>query len=211
VREDVAEAAADDTELDESGADTPVTTARKARGAAAKPSQDKPGFTYITGSIAAIIERLDEELNKSLQQTDAHTIEYLERLRFEMCGRAGRAGQKGGGGPADVLRALCHSSARSHSPMYEAIVRAQRYLERVELQDPLCRVVIRRVEHIYYKRDTLNNKIESNLAAKLGYAAEDVRVRHGRAPPMRRQMLIYKKKGLGALLGVPRGAHSRRR
>ena len=61
------------------------------------------------------------------------------------------------------------------SLIYEVIVRAQRYYERVERTDPLCRAIIRRLEHAYYKKDVLNNKIESDLAAKLNYTAEDVR------------------------------------
>ena len=54
-------------------------------------------------------------------------------------------------------------------------MRAERYYERVNRQEPLNRITIRRLEHIYYKKDTLNNKIEANLATKLGMTAEDVR------------------------------------
>ena len=90
MREDAVDA---QDELDEAAEDaaTPVDPAAASpggrRGRAevqARPSTDKPGFIYVQGSIVAVVERLDEELNKALQQIDAHTTEYMDRLRSEM-------------------------------------------------------------------------------------------------------------------------------
>jgi translation initiation factor 3 subunit C len=38
----------------------------------------------IRGDIVSFVERCDEELNKSLQHLDAHSTEYIERLKDEV-------------------------------------------------------------------------------------------------------------------------------
>ena len=49
-----------------------------------KPPQPAPGERLrIPGSIVSIVERLDDELTRSLQHIDPHTAEYLERLHDE--------------------------------------------------------------------------------------------------------------------------------
>ncbi|KAL4733805.1 eukaryotic translation initiation factor 3 subunit C [Aspergillus similis] len=82
---------------------------------------------YIPGSIVSYVERLDDELTRSLQHIDPHTAEYIERLSDE-------------------------------KQLYTNLVRTQIYvegltkLEKTEpRQDSLNRVVMRRLEHIYFK------------------------------------------------------------
>ncbi|KAI9044284.1 translation initiation factor eIF3 core subunit c [Aspergillus affinis] len=82
---------------------------------------------YIPGSMVSYVERLDDELTRSLQHIDPHTSEYIERLSDE-------------------------------KQLYTAIVRAQTYVESLTKsdksdprQDSLNRVVMRRLEHIYFK------------------------------------------------------------
>ncbi|KAJ5632353.1 Eukaryotic translation initiation factor 3 subunit C [Penicillium lividum] len=82
---------------------------------------------YIPGSITSYIERLDDELTRSLQQIDPHTAEYIERLSDEQ-------------------------------QLYNNIVRTQMYAESLNAsekndarQDAVNRVVIRRLEHVYFK------------------------------------------------------------
>ncbi|KAJ5108923.1 Eukaryotic translation initiation factor 3 subunit C [Penicillium angulare] len=82
---------------------------------------------YIPGSIVSYIERLDDELTRSLQQIDPHTAEYIERLSDEQ-------------------------------QLYNNIVRTQIYAESLNAgeknetrQDAVNRVVIRRLEHVYFK------------------------------------------------------------
>ncbi|KAL4997498.1 eukaryotic translation initiation factor 3 subunit C [Aspergillus recurvatus] len=82
---------------------------------------------YIPGSIVSYVERLDDELTRSLQHIDPHTAEYIERLSDE-------------------------------KQLYTNLVRTQIYvegltkLEKTDLrQDSLNRVVMRRLEHIYFK------------------------------------------------------------
>ncbi|KAL2832466.1 eukaryotic translation initiation factor 3 subunit 8 N-terminus-domain-containing protein [Aspergillus cavernicola] len=82
---------------------------------------------YIPGSIVSYVERLDDELTRSLQHIDPHTAEYIERLSDE-------------------------------KQLYTNLVRTQIYVEALTKQektdarqDSLNRVVVRRLEHIYFK------------------------------------------------------------
>lgn len=93
-----------------------------------KPPQPAPGEKLrIPGSVVSIIERLDDELTRSLQHIDPHTAEYIERLSDEQA-------------------------------LYTNILRCLLYVETlkkdtdVELpQENINRVVMRRLEHIYFK------------------------------------------------------------
>lgn len=93
-----------------------------------KPPQPTPGEKLrIPGSIVSIVERLDDELTRSLQHIDPHTAEYIERLSDEQA-------------------------------LYTNIVRGLLYVEDLQkdskletTQDSANRVVMRRLEHIYFK------------------------------------------------------------
>lgn len=82
----------------------------------------------IPGSIISYAERLDDELTRSLQHIDPHTAEYIERLSDE-------------------------------AALYTNIVRSCLYVERVNeikdlvvpLQEAVNRIVMRRLEHAYFK------------------------------------------------------------
>ncbi|GJP93492.1 eukaryotic translation initiation factor 3 subunit EifCc [Aspergillus niger] len=87
-----------------------------------------PGeVVHIPGSIVSYVERLDDELTRSLQHIDPHTAEYIDRLGDE-------------------------------KQLYANLVRTQVYVEGLTQsektdprQDSLNRVVMRRLEHIYFK------------------------------------------------------------
>lgn len=93
-----------------------------------KPPQPTPGEKLrIPGSIVSIVERLDDELTRSLQHIDPHTAEYIERLSDEQA-------------------------------LYTNIVRGLLYVENLKKdvklempQDNANRVIMRRLEHIYFK------------------------------------------------------------
>lgn len=93
-----------------------------------KPPQPTAGERLkVPGSIPSIVERLDDELTRSLQHIDPHAAEYIERLSDEQF-------------------------------LYNKILRTLLYTEdicadaKLEVpQDNLNRVVMRRVEHIYFK------------------------------------------------------------
>jgi translation initiation factor 3 subunit C len=81
----------------------------------------------IPGSVVSYVERLDDELTRSLQHIDPHTAEYIERLSDE-------------------------------GALYNNIVRTLLYTENLRKdeslqvpQDSLNRVVMRRLEHVYFK------------------------------------------------------------
>ncbi|KAJ2792331.1 Translation initiation factor 3 subunit c [Coemansia linderi] len=54
---------------------------------------------------------------------------------------------------------------RDTVPLYLTIVRAQGYFEHRNLNDSLCRVAFRRLEHLYYRTDQVNLHVESAAAA----------------------------------------------
>lgn len=97
-----------------------------------KPPQPGPGEKLrIPGSVVSIIERLDDELTRSLQHIDPHTAEYIERLSDEQA-------------------------------LYTNMLRGLLYVEdlkkdtEIDLpQENINRVVMRRLEHIYFKVSSL--------------------------------------------------------
>ena len=70
--------------------------------------------------MASVVDRLDEEFTKSLQNIDPHTTEYVDRLRDE-------------------------------TALYGLIARTQRHFSRLQQSDSEAQIIMRRVEHIYYK------------------------------------------------------------
>jgi translation initiation factor 3 subunit C len=92
----------------------------------------------VPGSIVSFVERLDDELIRSLQHIDPHTAEYIERLSDEQ-------------------------------HLYNNIVRALVYAETLQKddktearQDAVNRVVMRRVEHLYFKPSQVVTILEDN-------------------------------------------------
>ena len=91
------------------------------------PTVEKGQKLRIPGSIVSFVERLDDELTRSLQHIDPHTAEYIERLTDE-------------------------------GSLYVDIVRGMLYVEKIRKdeklevpQESLNRVVMRRLEHVYFK------------------------------------------------------------
>jgi len=81
----------------------------------------------IPGSVVSFVERLDDELTRSLQHIDPHTAEYVERLADEALLYA------------QLVRALIYVESLKKNPSLELP------------QDSLNRVVMRRLEHVYFK------------------------------------------------------------
>ena len=93
-----------------------------------KPPQPSAGETLkIPGSIVSVVERLDDELTRSLQHIDPHTAEYIERLKDEQALYN------------NILRAL----------LYVENLKKDSKLEQTD--DGSNRVVMRRLEHVYFK------------------------------------------------------------
>ncbi|RLV93265.1 Eukaryotic translation initiation factor 3 subunit C [Spathaspora sp. JA1] len=93
-----------------------------------EPTANETGVKVIFGSIISSIDRLDDEFIKSLQNIDPHSIEYVERLKDEIT-------------------------------IYNLIVRGQAYIESItesgSSSEQLGRIVLTRLEHIYYKPNQL--------------------------------------------------------
>ncbi|KAI1093245.1 eukaryotic translation initiation factor 3 subunit 8 N-terminus-domain-containing protein [Rostrohypoxylon terebratum] len=105
-----------------------------------KPPTLQPGEKYIKipGSIVSYVERLDDELTRSLQSIDPHTSEYIERLTDE-------------------------------GSLYNVIFRGLLYYETLSKdaslqtpQDSLNRIVMRRLEHVYFKPSQVVKILEEN-------------------------------------------------
>jgi translation initiation factor 3 subunit C len=92
----------------------------------------------ISGSIVSYIERLDDELTRSLQHIDPHTTEYIDRLVDE-------------------------------GPLYNNIVRSLIYVINISQDTKLGlsaenanRIVLRRLEHVYFKPSQVVKILEEN-------------------------------------------------
>ncbi|KAI1827443.1 eukaryotic translation initiation factor 3 subunit 8 N-terminus-domain-containing protein [Xylaria intraflava] len=105
-----------------------------------KPPTLQPGDKYIKipGSVVSYVERLDDELTRSLQNIDPHTSEYIERLTDE-------------------------------GTLYNVIFRGLLYYETLGKdtslqipQDSLNRIVMRRLEHVYFKPAQVVKILEEN-------------------------------------------------
>ncbi|KAF2027401.1 eukaryotic translation initiation factor 3 subunit C [Setomelanomma holmii] len=98
-----------------------------------------PGEVFrIPGSVVSFAERLDDELTRSLQHIDPHTAEYVERLTDEAL-------------------------------LYAQLLRALIYVEGLKKnaslalpQESLNRVVMRRLEHVYFKPSQVVTIMEAN-------------------------------------------------
>ncbi|KAK9387755.1 eukaryotic translation initiation factor 3 subunit 8 N-terminus-domain-containing protein [Lipomyces mesembrius] len=91
------------------------------------PKDSKP--LKIFGSVISLVERLDDEFTRSLQNIDPHTPEYIDRLKEE-------------------------------SVLYSTIIRSQVYFERAKLDPSVSRVLVRRLELLYYKPEQLVLSLE---------------------------------------------------
>lgn len=93
-----------------------------------KPPTITPGEKLkIPGSVISFAERLDDELTRSLQHIDPHTAEYIDRLSDE------------GLLYNNIVRSLLYAETLSK----DASLQSQ--------QDGLNRVIMRRLEHVYFK------------------------------------------------------------
>ncbi|KJZ73779.1 Eukaryotic translation initiation factor 3 subunit C [Hirsutella minnesotensis 3608] len=117
-----------------------------------KPPTLQPGEKYIkvAGSIVSYVERLDDELIRSLQSIDPHTSEYIERLQDE-------------------------------GALYNIIFRGLLYYEQLRKdealqipQDSINRIVMRRLEHVYFKPAQVVKTFEENCWKSAGDKVESV-------------------------------------
>lgn len=76
----------------------------------------------IRGCMLTVVERMDEEFKLMLQACDAHSTDYVERLKDE--------------------KTVC-----------EIIEDLEKYMEGHGTDEELCRLYLKRIQHLYYKFD----------------------------------------------------------
>ncbi|KAH8154256.1 uncharacterized protein LAJ45_02024 [Morchella importuna] len=91
----------------------------------------------IPGSVVSFVDRLDDELTRSLQHIDPHTTEYIDRLSDE------------GALYTTILR----------NQLY--LERLQRN-QNIPTDEAINRVIMRRLEHLYFKPEQVISTVEEN-------------------------------------------------
>lgn len=100
-----------------------------------EPEADANGVKKILGSVFSFVERLDDEFNKSLLNSDPHSSDYLVRLRDEQL----------------IYNLILRTQIYLEATLPEE--------ERERL---LARPLVKRLDHIYYKSTSLVSIIETN-------------------------------------------------
>lgn len=101
----------------------------------------------MPGSVASFVERLDDELTRSLQHIDPHTAEYVERLTDETALYT------------TLVRVLVYAESLKKDPKLELS------------QEVLNRVVMRRLEHIYFKVCDRHSKYRDSILTATAFAS----------------------------------------
>ena len=108
-----------------------------------EPVANAQGVKVIFGSITSSIDRLDDELTKSLQHTDPHSTEYVERLKDE----------------STIYNLIVRGQAYVESITPEDVKYKSEQLARIVL----------RLEHIYYKPKQLIKANEEEAWRNIEY------------------------------------------
>ncbi|MGI4815351.1 MAG: PCI domain-containing protein, partial [Janthinobacterium lividum] len=95
-----------------------------------EPTPNDLGVRILTGSVVSLVERLDDELTRSLQNTDSHSSDYLERLKDETIMYK------------LIVRVQAYMEAITSDAHYQS-------------SEQLARIVMKRFEHVYYKPSDL--------------------------------------------------------
>ncbi|KAF6830009.1 eukaryotic translation initiation factor 3 subunit 8 [Colletotrichum plurivorum] len=107
-------------------------------------------YIKVPGSIVSYVERLDDELTRSLQNIDPHTSEYIERLTDE--------------------GALYNTIFRGM--LYYEYLRKDADLDIP--QESINRIVTRRLEHVYFKPAQVVKILEDNCWKTVASSVESV-------------------------------------
>lgn len=103
------------------------------------PPAPAPGDIFkVPGSVVSIVDRLDDELTRSLQHIDPHTTEYIDRLRDE---------------------AVLYASILRSQLYLERLHRKQN----IPSDEGINRVVMRRLDHVYFKVSSHISAVKSRF------------------------------------------------
>ncbi|CAH2351925.1 eukaryotic translation initiation factor 3 subunit C [[Candida] railenensis] len=124
-----------------------------------EPVANNQGVKVISGSITSLIERLDDEFTRSLQNSDPHSLDYIERLKDE-----------------NKIYQLIVRGQLYLELTTPVEVRA------TEQGESLARITSRRLEHIYYKPDQLITAIEQQVWSNIPESADSQIVSKNASP-----------------------------
>jgi translation initiation factor 3 subunit C len=102
------------------------------------PTITSESIFRVPGSVASFVERLDDELTRALQHIDPHTAEYVERLTDETALYT------------TLSRTLIYAENLKKNPALDLN------------QDVLNRIMMRRLEHVYFKPSQVVTILEKN-------------------------------------------------
>jgi len=109
-------------------------------------------YIKVPGSVVSYIERLDDELTRSLQSIDPHTSEYIDRLTDE----------------ADLYNIILQGL------LYYETVRKDASLEIP--QESINRIIQRRLDHVYFKVCDVDNNPSFCLSAFIANSSQPAQV-----------------------------------
>ena len=149
----------------------------------AKPDSSNPDerVIQIRGSVVSLVERLDDEFFRSLQNIDPHASEYVERLKDEKF----------------IYETIVRSVAFLQLVKTTKDVDTDRGLAS---ETPLARVLTRRLEHVYSKPDIVVAHLESALPDELLSILGSERYTMANAPVLTRSICVYLYKNAGIRL-----------
>lgn len=97
--------------------------------------EDNSKPIQLLADVTSFVERLDDEYIKSLRAADPHATAYVSRLRDEIY----------------IYNLICCCEQYIETRMQHSELNA------AKLETDFCRIRMRRVEHLYYKRDYPSN------------------------------------------------------
>jgi hypothetical protein len=133
-----------------------ATAAAKAEAAvlAAAAAADPNGQIIVRGDLASTFERFDDELYRAWQNTDAYSLEYVDRLKDEVgLLELAEATQSYLETAADAEESKGNRDDPVASGFNEARLNG--------LRARAARVACRRVLHMYFKSKELNDKVKT--------------------------------------------------
>jgi translation initiation factor 3 subunit C len=131
-----------------------LAAAKEEAEAVRKAAIDADGNIIVRGDLATTCERFDDELYRAWQNTDAYSMEYVDRLKDEVgLMKLAAATQAYFQKAAEVEEAKAEAAGETGEPFDETRLSG--------LRKRAARVAGRRVMHLYYKSAALDAKVRS--------------------------------------------------
>jgi len=139
------------------------------------PNQNGEGpVVAIRGNVVSLVERLDDEFNKSLQNIDPHASEYVDRLKDEKLVYD------------TILRGISYFEAAKENGG-----------KGPDGESALSRCLLRRLEHIYSKPDIVVAALEGAISSDIKTELFPQRATAATSPALTRAICIHLYKAAG--------------